>query len=105
MNLCQNSSGTITLKDSIYNYESILIENNNFGYVNASVPNNSNLLRVGTISISGSIMVLCCGAWNITNNGKTLTPAYMAQANIESGGVTYFTLNANLTWNIVGLKH
>lgn len=102
--LCQEKSGAITLSDSIYNYKILRFENNNFGFTTFPISDGgSNIIRVSTISMSGSIMVLCCGAWNVTNNGKTLTPSYMVQVNIDSSKtVTLFNTSASLTWNIVG---
>lgn len=102
--LCQEKSGVITLSDSIYNYKILRFENSNFGFTTFPISDGgSNIIRVSTISMSGSIMVLCCGAWNVTNNGKTLTPSYMVQVNIDSSKtVTLFNTSASLTWNIVG---
>lgn len=102
--LCQEKSGTITLSDSIYNYKLLRFENNNFGFTTFPISDaGSNIVRVSTISMSGSIMVLCCGAWNVTNSGKTLTPSYMVQVNIDnSKAITLFDTGAALTWNIVG---
>lgn len=104
INLCQNASGVITLSDSVYNYKMLQFENSNFGFSSSPIYGTQPIIRAGTVSVSGDAMVLCCGAWTVSNNGKTLTPSYMVQANITASGVTYFNRNAGLTWNIIGYR-
>ena len=104
INLCQNASGVITLSDSVYNYKMLQFENSNFGFSSSPIYGAQPIIRAGTVSVSGDAMVLCCGAWTVSNNGKTLTPSYMVQANITASGVTYFNRNAGLTWNIIGYR-
>lgn len=104
INLCQNASGVITLSDSVYNYKMLRFENSNFGFSSSPIYGTQPIIRAGTVSVSGDAMVLCCGAWTVSNNGKTLTPSYMVQANITASGVTYFNRNAGLAWNIIGYR-
>ena len=104
INLCQNASGVIALSDSVYNYKMLQFENSNFGFSSSPIYGAQPIIRAGTVSVSGDAMVLCCGAWTVSNNGKTLTPSYMVQANITASGVKYFNRNAGLTWNIIGYR-
>lgn len=104
INLCQNASGVIALSDSLYDYKMLQFENSNFGFSSSPIYGAQPIVRAGTVSVSGDAMVLCCGAWTVSNNGKTLTPSYMVQANITASGVTYFNRNAGLTWNIIGYR-
>ena len=94
----------ITLSKSIKDYAMTRFENSNYGVTEVALFDTQTTLRLSTMSMSGSILVLCVAEFTISDDGKTLTPNYQVQVNVESSGVTLFNTSATYTWNVIGLK-